>query len=77
MITPPLLQKILWSPTPAHRKKSLRPTLVIKSDGFLWFIRVMFFLMKKYIDSKEPANIANLVSLLWQEQLKQISSVYS
>ena len=37
----------------------------------------MFFLMKKYIDSKEPANIANLVSLLWQERLKQISSVYS
>lgn len=33
--------------------------------------------MEKDIDSKEPANIANLVSLLWQEQLKQISSVYS
>ena len=37
----------------------------------------MFFLMKKYIDSKDPANIANLASLLWQEQLKKISSVYS
>ena len=35
----------------------------------------MFFLMKKYIDSREPANIVNLVSLLWKK--KKIPGVYS